>query len=260
MRLRVSFKVPKSLSSGPEPLRSEVSRLFEEAFRTLRSTLLLRVREGDKTFLVTSARPGEGKSTVVVNLARMLAAGNRNVLLVDADLRRPRLHKIFGIDDPRGLTEVLTGAVAPKVVYHRVENGLTVLTSGRLPSDPQELLLGKNLESVVSLIKNDFDMVLFDSAPVLAFADTTLLAPRMDGVIVVLKSGEVTTSEAILVRDRLRSVHAKLAGCVLTCVPNLYLQPYHPYTRTYFEQSEASSASSFASSIHRFSPPREAKS
>jgi capsular exopolysaccharide synthesis family protein len=231
MRVRVSVEAPISSPSETS------TQFFEEAFRTLRSNLLVRVREGDKAFLVTSAKPGEGKSTVAVNLAHVLAAGKRKVLLVDADLRRPRLHELFGIGNRQGLTDLLTEVAPPNAFYQDVGGGLTVLTSGALPCDPQELFLGDRFESIAGLMKNDFDVVLFDSAPVLAFADTTLLAPKMDGVILVLKSGEVTTAEGRVVRERLQSVHARLAGCVLTGVPNSHLQPYHPYASQYIEEA-----------------------
>jgi capsular exopolysaccharide synthesis family protein len=257
MRVRVSIELP--LSPRPEPVRSEATSLFEEAFRTLRSNLLLRMRQGDKAFLVTSARPGEGKSTIVVNLAHVIAAGNRKVLLVDADLRRPRLHELFSLRNRQGLTDLLTGGVAPKVVYQRIENGLTVLTSGPLARDPQELLLGGNLESIVSQFKSDFDVVLFDSAPVLAFADTTLLAPKMDGLILALKSGEVTTTEAMVVRERLQSVRARLVGCVLTYVPQQHMQPYHPYASEYVKDA-APVARADSQSTRTLTPAQEAKS
>lgn len=225
------------LSSQQKSLRSDACVLFEEAFRTLRSNLLLRVREGEKTFLVTSTRPGEGKSTIAVNLAYILAAGNRKVLLVDADLRRPRLHEFFGLPNRQGLTDLLTTAVLPRALYQDVGSGLTILTSGGLPRDPQELFLSGRLKTALDVMKDDFDVVLFDSAPVLAFADTTLLAPKMDGLILVVKFGEVTTAEARLVRERLHSVHARLAGCVLTSVPDLHLQPYHPYASQYIAET-----------------------
>lgn len=237
MRVHVSIELPLVSTAGSKPPRTEAEVLLDEAFRTLRSNLLLRVREGEKSFLVTSARPGEGKSTIVANLARVLAAGNREVLLVDADLRRPRLHELFGLRNRQGFTDSLAGAVAPKVAYQRIEDRLTILTSGPLASDPQELLLGGGLEDIVSQMENDFDVVLFDSAPVLAFADTTLLAPTVDGLILVFKTGEITTTEAIVVRERLQSVRARLIGCVLTCVPQQHLQPYHPYTSEYVKEA-----------------------
>jgi len=135
----------------------------------------VRIREGDRAFLVTSAIPGEGKSTVAVNLAQVLAASNRKVLLIDADLRRPR-NKLMDVPNREGLTDLLAGTVAPGAAYRHLGNGLTVLTSGSLLRDPQELLLGGNFERVVDLLKNDFDVLVFDSPPLLAFADATLLA------------------------------------------------------------------------------------
>ena len=249
----MKFSVPQSARQASSRLGA--STLFEEAFRTLRSNLLLRVREGHKCFLVTSAKPREGKSTIVTNLAQMLATGNRKVLLVDADLRRPRLHELFGIPNQQGLTDLLAGTVAPKGVYHRIGDSLTVLTSGTLPRDPQELFScgksvrvpevtalahmngtsGGRLERLVGNIKRDFDMILFDSAPLLAFADSTLLASRMDGVILVVRSGELTTPEAHVVRERLRGARARLVGCVLSCVPGLNVQVEYPYATQYAE-------------------------
>lgn len=216
--------------------------LFEESFRTLRTNLLLRANERDKIFLITSARPAEGKSTIAVNLARSLASGSRKVLLVDAELRKPRVHQLLRVVNQKGFTDLLRGNSTLASLSQSVSSNFSVLTSGApLPRDPQESLLGGSLEGAFAAMRESFDIVIVDSAPVLAVADATLLATSVDGVIVVLKYGEVTAAEARLLRERLQSARTKLIGCVISHFSNSREYAYHPYLRNYAEEPVAGS-------------------
>lgn len=232
------WNVPESAADSPTaaapPRRSEtVAPVFEESFRTLRTNILLRTNGREKSFLITSANPREGKSTVAANLACALAASQKRVLLIDTDLRRPHLHEIFQIDHEPGLSEVLAGARPLPDVYQPVGSHLAMVSSGRLPRDPQQLFAAPIFSQALSKMEEDFDIVLLDSAPVLAVADTTLLAPQVHGVILILKYGNVTEAEALLVKERLEATRARFIGCVLNQFDNSQRVAYHPYLQRY---------------------------
>jgi capsular exopolysaccharide synthesis family protein len=209
------------------------SWLSVEAFRTLRTNLLMRMSEDSKLLLITSSRPKEGKSTVAANLACSVAALGKSVLLVDADLRRPRLHQFFGIDNHAGLSDVLSDGRSVDDVLGRVPEGPYLVTSGPTPPDPQALLTSERFDALVDDVRGRFDMVLVDSAPFLAVADTSLIVPRMDGVVFVLRSGLVTESEAIRTKIRLDAAGTPVVGAVLNAFEATDPDYYHPYSSYY---------------------------
>lgn len=191
--------------------------LAEESFRTLRSNLLLHTG-GARTVVLTSATPSEGKSTIAVNLACALAAARRSVLLVDADLRRPSIHRFFQLSNTPGLADVLKGRVTAEDAWQVTPQGPTVLTSGGTPSDPQTLLGSGALESFLAAARKRFDMVVLDSAPVLAVSDTTLVVPHADATVLVVKYATISESEAALAVDRIRAARGNVIGCVMSQV------------------------------------------
>lgn len=229
---------PTSVTGWPQPLVERVElapavsddaavrpgstpTMFDEAFRTLRSNLMLHAARGMQTFLVVSARPREGKSTVTAKLACSLADAQKRVLLIDADLRRPTAHRLFRIANSYGLADVLQGAREVEDTWRTTHQGPVVLTSGPRPADPQALLESDRLVQLLSVARCQFDVVVIDSAPLLAVADTTLIAPRADAVILVLKYARVSEAEATLTMERLRAAQGKVIGCVLSHVSAL---------------------------------------
>src|SRR3990172_8512409 len=218
---------------GAASHRSTADWLTDESFRTLRTNLMLGLREDSRLFLITSSRPREGKSTVAVNLACSLPALGKRVLLVDADLRRPVLHRFFRIDNEVGLTDVLEGRKRLEDACHAFASGPMVLTSGRIPEDPQQLLASAALERTLAELKSEFDFVIIDSAPYLAAADASWIAPRVDGVVLVLRFGLVTESEAIRTKRRLESAGSRIVGAVFNCLENSAPDTYHPYSSQY---------------------------
>jgi len=206
--------------------------LIEESFRTLRTNLLLRCGEDARTFLLTSAMPGEGKSTIAANLARSLCGMRKRVLLIDADLRRSTAHRFFGISNTRGLADVLKGAATPEQVWQETRQGPIVLTSGPVPADPQTLFQSEFFAQLIHDVRDQFDLVLVDSPPLLAVADTTLMVPHVDGTVLVLRYAHVTETEAVRALERLRAAKDNVIGCVLSKVTETE-DMFHSYASDY---------------------------
>jgi capsular exopolysaccharide synthesis family protein len=193
-----------------------------EAYRTLRINLeFASVDEPLRTLLVTSSGPGEGKSTALANLAVAMADGERAVILVDADLRRPSQHDLFGLSNERGLSDMFRSDDAFKdPPLHEIPNStLKVLTSGPLPPIPSQLLAAKKMDEVIARLAEQADMVLFDAPPVVAVTDASLLASKVDGVLLVVKASSSKRDYVRAAKDRLEKVNAHLVGAVLLNAP-----------------------------------------
>ena len=194
---------------------------ISEAYRTLRTNLdFASLDQALKTVAVTSAGVGEGKSTTLANLAVVSAQAGRNVILVDADLRRPTLHKIFGLGNERGLTSVIMDeeALASPPVQETGIEGLTVLTSGPLPSNPADLMGSRRMEEVIATLAERAEQVLFDTPPVVAVTDAAVLATKVDGVLLVISAGKTRREYARSAVQRLEQINARLVGTILTNV------------------------------------------
>ena len=201
-----------------------------ETFRMVRTNLAF-MSEDDpvRSFVVTSALPLEGKTTVVSNLAISLAQFGRSVLLVDSDLRRPRLHRVFEIDNELGLTSLVEGRTTLSAAIHKTEvEGLSVLTAGPIPPNPSELLHSAAFGRLKEHLLNHFDWVLFDSPPMGAVTDAAILAPQLGGVLLVVRAGATTAHSVLGARKQLNSVSARLLGAVLNDM-DLRIKGYHYY-------------------------------
>jgi capsular exopolysaccharide synthesis family protein len=200
---------------------SEPRSPISEAYRTLRTNLdFASLDEALKTLVVTSAGVGEGKSTTLANLATVSAQAGRKVILVDADLRRPTLHKVFGLSNEVGLTTVMmdnSALTSPSVQETGVE-GLSVLTSGPLPPNPAELMGSRRMGEVVGALAELADQVFFDTPPVVAVTDAAVLATKVDGVLLVIGAGKTRREYARSAVQRLEQINARLVGTVLTDV------------------------------------------
>ena len=194
-----------------------------EAYRQLRTSMLLsRGRGGLKSLLFTSSVPGEGKTTMAVNTATSLARTGALVLLVDADLRKPRLHKIFGLENETGLSTLLSdkwGDLEPqKMVEHVEKSKLDVLTSGPVMPDSTELLGSDEMRRLISTFHYTYDFVVIDSPPIAYFADGVLLSALVDGVVLVVTSGESTRETVRYSQQLLQDAGANIYGVVLNKV------------------------------------------
>jgi non-specific protein-tyrosine kinase len=200
---------------------SEPRSPISEAYRTLRTNLdFASLDQACKTLVVTSAGVGEGKSTTLANLAVVSAQAGRTVILVDADLRRPTLHQIFGLDNEAGLTSVMmdeSALASPPLQKTQVE-GLSVLTSGPLPPNPADLMGSRRMEDVIVALAGQADQVFFDTPPVVAVTDAAVLATKVDGVLLVVRAGKTRREYARTAVQRLEQINARLVGTVLTDV------------------------------------------
>jgi capsular exopolysaccharide synthesis family protein len=166
---------------------------------------------------VTSSQPREGKSTTALALARGLAAVGARVLLIDGDMRNPSLHRAFGIERDRGLSEVLTGHAKLQDVIRDTETpALKIVSAGRVPPNPAELLAGEGLGRTIKAGSEMFDHVIFDSPPLLGLADAPLIARAVQGTIFVIEAGRTRSTQARHALDRLQAVHAHILGAVLS--------------------------------------------
>lgn len=187
-----------------------------EAYRSLRTALLLSTAAELRVVAVTSAVPGEGKTSTAVNLAIVLAQLGRRVLLVDADLRKPRLQEVFALTGRSGLVHFLAHAAdLPGTVHASEVPSLWVTPSGPIPPNPSELLASERMGEFVAWARRSFDMVVFDTAPTLAVTDGILVGTRADGLVLCLRAGYVQRRDARLCRDRLRQAEVRLLGAVL---------------------------------------------
>jgi succinoglycan biosynthesis transport protein ExoP len=205
-----------------------------EAFRVLRTNIRFSsVDRPIRTLLVTSAGPTEGKSTTAANLAAVMAQAGLKAIVVDADLRRPRLHRVFGIHPRGGLTgSLLEGSMDGRLQPSQVE-GLAVLPAGERPPNPSELLGSRRLRELLGLLTQHVDMVVIDSPPVLPVTDAAVLAQSVDGVLLVVDAGETRRGIAQHAVESLRQVGANVIGVVLNRVPTgkggyyYYYQDYY---------------------------------
>jgi len=201
-----------------------------EAYRTLRTNLTFAALDKPiETLVVTSAAPGEGKSTVLANLAVTMAQGERRTILVDADLRRPSLHEIFGVANDRGLTTMIVEEAAlnePPLVKSGVDN-LWLVPSGPLPPNPADILGSRKMEDAIAALKARADVVLFDAPPVIAVTDGAVLGTKVDGVLLVVCAGRTRREHAQRARESLERVHVRIVGAVLNDAPrNVVLGGY----------------------------------
>lgn len=202
-----------------------------EQYRTIRTNLQFSSVDGDmKRLLVTSSGPSEGKSSTVANMAIVFAQQGKKVLLIDGDMRKPTVHYTFRLDNRRGLSSVLVGeSVLDESIDKSDVQDLDILTCGPIPPNPSELLGSKAMEKLLADAGDYYDVILFDTPPVLAVTDAQILANICDGAILVLRSKQTDFEAAQKARDLLQPAHAKLLGAVLNDLEMKKGQNYYYY-------------------------------
>lgn len=211
-----------------------------ESYRTLRTNLQFsKIDRKIKTILITSSGPKEGKSTTAANLAIAMAQAGNKVVLVDADLRRPVVHSIFGMKKDEGITnylmETITYEQLVKTTFH--EN-LFVICSGVLPPNPSELLASRAMDELIHKLKDQFDLVIFDSPPVIAVTDAAILSTKVDGTILVVNAGHTNRDALARGKTLLDGVNARLLGVLLNGVKidGMYGSYYYYYYHHYYSK------------------------
>ncbi|MGA6988219.1 MAG: polysaccharide biosynthesis tyrosine autokinase [Terriglobales bacterium] len=209
-----------------------------ESYRALRTSLLLsNLGAPPKVIMVTSARPQEGKTTTSINTAIVLAQKGVRVLLMDADLRRPSVHKTLGMGPRSGLSNVLTGSatVQQTITTSQILSNLFIMPAGTPPPNPAELLASSNMRDLLLELRPQFDHIVIDTPPTLSVTDAVVLSPRADATLLVIRSGQTTKQALRRARDILMQVNAHVAGVLLNAVdltsPDYYY--YYEYQGKY---------------------------
>lgn len=213
-----------------------------EAFRTLRTNIqYTSFDEKMKMLLVTSATPGEGKTTTAANLALSIAETDSPVLLLDCDLRRPSLHKKFNISNELGITDFLLGKASFEQTVKIYKNKLFIMTAGTIPPNPSEMLSSNKLKNFLNEVSQQFQMIIIDSPPVIPFTDAQILSTLADGVILVVASGETEKVMALKSKELLVKVNAKILGVVLNKFKETKGKGYdygYGYYKEYYEDEK----------------------
>jgi len=209
-----------------------------ESYRALRTSLLLsNLGAPPKVIMVTSARPQEGKTTTSINTAIVLAQKGVRVLLVDADLRRPSVHKTLGMGPRSGLSNVLTGSATLQqtITASPLLPNLFIMPAGTPPPNPAELLASSNMRDLITELRGMYDHIVIDTPPTLSVTDAVVLSPRADATVLVIRSGQTTKQALRRARDILMQVNAHVAGVLLNAVdltsPDYYY--YYEYQGKY---------------------------
>ncbi len=199
-------------------VRDRANSAVAEAYRGLRSSILfVPLDEPLKTLQITSATAGEGKTTTVANLGLLLAQAGKKVVIVSCDLRRPRLHELFGLSNEVGVVSVIRGETPLANVLQQVpgEKNLVLLASGPSPSNPSEILASKRFGQLLKALSENTDLVLVDCAPLLAVTDAVVTAVEVDATLLIAKAGSTTSKQVTRSIELLRNVRAPIIGTVL---------------------------------------------
>ncbi len=233
------------LSSKREPPEviaiKETSTAFAESYRTIRTAILLSGAGGPpKKLLITSMAPKDGKTTISINLAVAFAHAGKRTLLVDGDMRRPRIHKIFYLENEEGLSTCLAGASDIKINKTGDVENLSVITAGPTPPNPSELLGSDRLNELVKAAGKKFDLIVFDSPPILTVSDSLILSKILDGTIIVAWAGKATYEVIEKGLKMLGEIRAPIIGMILNGVvvnkSNYYY--YHNYYDSYYSSDK----------------------
>ncbi|MEP6847683.1 MAG: polysaccharide biosynthesis tyrosine autokinase, partial [Acidobacteriota bacterium] len=223
-------------------INAEPRSSLAEAYRQLRTLILLSTAgHAPKSLLITSSLPSEGKTTTAANTAISLAQTGAKVLIIDADMRRPRVHSVFGLQNKDGLSTLLSSQFDERQILEVIQveerTKLNVLTSGPIPPNPAELIGSDQMASLLKILQKHFTHVVVDSPPIASFTDGVLIASMVDGVILVVHAGRSSRQVVRRSRQLLNDIGAKIFGVVLNNV-NLRSQDNYYYYQSYYHQND----------------------
>ena len=235
--LPVTGKISKNDIKNKQDVTELVAEQFPKAIvseniKSLRTNLqFTAIDKNLKTILITSTNAGEGKSFVSSNLAISFAQADKKVLLVDCDLRKGRLHRLFGIPNKEGLSNLLAGDIRnfEKYVHKTKIKNLKVITCGTYPPNPSELLASQKNKRLISSLARHYDIIIFDGAPINGLADSVILSSFMDETLVVVKDSNTAKNDLIATKNALEKVGAKIAGTVFNMVNRKSSKYYYYY-------------------------------
>jgi len=219
----------------------EPESLVAEHYRYVRTSLLLAPDKPPKVMVATSALPQEGKTATTINLAAAFAQLGKKVLIMDADMRRPRIHKVFRIKNTAGISTFLAGRGRIEEIIYRYpgEPNLHVLTSGPIPPNPMELVVSKGMRELMTVLQKHYDFILIDTPPLMAGADAILLGEQSDGIILVTLGGKTPRKTIEKARDEIAKFNIKMLGVILNRVNvRKHRAGYYSYSYKYGGDSE----------------------
>ncbi|MGG7214934.1 CpsD/CapB family tyrosine-protein kinase [Clostridium nigeriense] len=211
-------------------VEKEPKSIAAESYRTLRSNIQYSSFDKEyKVIVVTSSEQGEGKTTTAGNLALCMAQGDKKVILIDCDLRKPSLHKEFRISNLVGLSDVIVGKADLTKAAHKYNKNLVVLPSGKIPPNPSEMLSSKTMGKLLETLKESFDYIILDTPPVQAVTDSQILSTKADGTILVVRSEKTKKDSVENALNLLKKVNANIIGTVLNGVEASRNKYYYYY-------------------------------
>jgi capsular exopolysaccharide synthesis family protein len=222
-----------SRSMNKRPIITQVNPRspISESYRALRTNIDYSSFDNQiQVIALTSAGPGEGKSTTASNLAVTYAQSEKKVLLIDADLRKPTMHNTFFISNRHGLSNLIAGQYTPEEIIKEthVEN-LFLLPSGPIPPNPSEMLASKRMEQTLNQLRDLYDFIIIDTPPTLAVTDSQIVASKCDGIILVIDYGKVKREMAMKAKANLEHVKARILGVVLNNIDRKNADSYYYY-------------------------------
>jgi capsular exopolysaccharide synthesis family protein len=204
---------------------------ISEGYRMLRTNIeFSTINQKLQIIMVTSSKPGEGKSTTCANMAVAFAQASKRVLLIDADLRKPSQHFIFGTSNRNGLTTaLLEGKDVQEMVQHTGIDNLYIIHAGPTPPNPSELLSSRQMSELLASARGMYDVIIIDTPPIMSVTDAQIVATQSDGVVLVIDSGQVKKGSVLKAKASLEHVNAKLIGVVLNNINRKTASSYSYY-------------------------------
>ena len=211
-------------------VEKEPKSMAAESYRTLRTNIQYSSFDKEyRVIAVTSSEPEEGKSTTAGNLALCMAQGDKKVMLIDCDLRKPSLHKKFKTSNLLGLSDVIIGKVDLDSVTHRYNKNLFLLTVGKAPPNPSEMLSSKSMNYLLESLKDTYDYIILDTPPLKVVTDAQILSAKVDGTILVVRAEKTKRESVKNAVDLLKNVNANIIGMVLNGINISENKYYYDY-------------------------------
>jgi len=232
-------KRPISMESIDKLVEKQPLSPFTENYKAIRTALLLSAADQPpKRILISSAQPGEGKTVTAINLATAIAQSEYKVLLIDADLRKSRVHKALGLHNSKGLSTYLAGASDMDIIQQGPVPNLFVIPAGPVPPNPSELLSSNRLNFMIRALSEEYDILIFDSPPLLSVTDALILSKVLDGTVIVAKAGKTVYDDVKHALKNLSDLNAHTLGVVINAFDTKKNEYYYRYYNYYYSDEK----------------------